>query len=68
MSTVTAQQMATFPVAGCSSIGPECAGTPVDIYDNYGLKNNDAASTVVRAAQQSAKGRELEPEPKQLFV
>ena len=34
---------------------------PVDIYDNYGLKNNDTASTVVRAAWRSALGREFEP-------
>ncbi len=29
-------------------------GTPLDVYYNYGIHNNDAASTVVKAAQRSA--------------
>ena len=36
-------------------------GTPLDRYCNYGLKNNYTDSTVARAAQKSAQGREFEP-------
>ena len=35
-------------------------GTPIDRGDNYGLKHINAASTVVRAAWQSAQSREFE--------
>ena len=96
---MTAQQLATFQVAGCSSIRQECAstsaplpvspqtlafkeihvesqqgdvmavacpaqdvrhqppGTPLDRYYNYGLDNNDAASTVVKAARRAIRRR-----------
>ncbi len=41
--------------------------TLLDIYRDYYVVHNDAASTVVKAARLSAWGSEIEPRPKQIF-
>ncbi len=62
-------------MAGAGGGGGSCAGhtsptswyTIENIYYNYCIDNNDAASTVVKACWQSAQDSDFEPRPKHLF-